>query len=166
MDPTRRNHSLACDTKLSLDFNKSRVALYINGTIQTLYATTMVGWHGNKALGFLLQYNEIEKRVTLSAPDMLERFIEEAIKDCVVITPKHIMTPAFHDISEGVIPELDDPSRHEVVVMQSLCRHLLGVSIYMAIAYPQMLMPTNVLCSRMNKPHERTLKCIRTWLCI
>ena len=153
--------SLACDTQLTLDFNKNRVAQYINGSIQTVYATTMVGWHGNKALGFLLQCDAVEKRVTLSAPDMLERFVEEAIKDCVVITPKHIMTPEFEDVPEGATPEQDDPSRHEVVVMQSLCRHLLGVSIYMAIAYPQMLMPTNVLCSRMNKPHDRTLKCIR-----
>jgi len=153
--------SLACDTKLNLDPNTNRVAQYINGSIQTVYATTMVGWHGNKALGFLLQCNEVEKRVTLSAPDMLEKFVSEALQNSVVLAPRHIMTADFVDIPEGPTPARDDPLRESILMEQSLSRHLLGVSIYMSIAYPQLMMPCNVLCARMTKPHGRTLTCIR-----
>ena len=39
---------LACDKMRELDPTKNRVARYIIGTIETVYATTMTGWHGQR----------------------------------------------------------------------------------------------------------------------
>jgi len=152
---------LACDANRQLDYTKNRVVLYVQGTIQVVYATTMTGWHGNKALGFLLECCAVEKRVTLSAPDMIDQVGEALLKDCVVITPKHIMTEDFDDIPAGVVPAVDDPMYKSVLADNALCRHAIGVYTYASIGYPHLVMPNSVLGKNAAFPHCRTLKGLR-----
>jgi hypothetical protein len=152
---------LACDANRQLDYAKNRVVLYVQGTIQVVYATTMTGWHGNKALGFLLECCAVEKRVTLSAPDMIDQVGDALLKDCVVITPKHIMTEDFDDIPAGVVPAVDDPMYKSVLADNAMCRHAIGVYTYASIAYPHLVMPNSVLGKNAAYPHCRTLKGLR-----
>ena len=41
----------------------------MRGTIAVTYATTLTGWHGNKALGFTITCDDESQRVGMSAPD-------------------------------------------------------------------------------------------------
>ena len=85
----------------------------------------MVGWHWHKALGVLLELNDKEKRVSISAPGMIDQVINELLKDSVTITPKHIMTEDFDDLPSGEVPALDDPQRGTILAEQALTRHAL-----------------------------------------
>ena len=107
----------------------------VKGTIETLYATTCVGWHGQKALGFSLTLDEKRRTVTMSAPDAVSQLAKDLLKDVTIISPKHAMTKDFIDIEPGVLPEPGDPSRDEVVARMALARHGLGVSIWLQNAY-------------------------------
>ena len=60
---------LACDVAWNLDHETNRVVQYLCGQIAVTFATTLTGWHGNKALGFTLTLNDELKSVNLSAPD-------------------------------------------------------------------------------------------------
>ena len=126
------------------------------------YATSLTGWHGHKALGFLITCDAINSRVTLSAPDALEQVARKLLTGQITITPKHIMTSDFDEIAEGIIPSEGDPSRESVMSVMSTCRECLGGGIWLSIAYPKLVMPINVLCKRMAYPHpELTLKALR-----
>jgi hypothetical protein len=152
---------LSCDVKGELDHTKNRVCQYLVGVIQVTYATTLTGWHGNKALGFLLECDDTKTTVTMSAPDTLALLARDLLDSSVTITPRHIMTDDFFDIPAGVVPERGDPSRTEVLSRMALTRHALGVSIWLSNAYGKLVTPCNALCSNMAFPHERTLKGIR-----
>lgn len=125
------------------------------------YATTLTGWHGHKALGFTITLDEKERTVELSAFDAIQQLAKDLLKDCVMISPKHIWSKEFFDIPPGVVPEVGDPERSVVLSNMALCRHGLGVMIWVSNVYPQSIAPTNLLCKNMAFPHDRTLKCLR-----
>ena len=153
--------AIACDVGWHLDFKANRVVQFIKGTIETLYATTCVGWHGQKALGFTLTLDEKRRTVTMSAPDAVAQLAKDLLKDVTIISPKHAMTKDFVDIEPGVLPEPGDPSRDEVMTRMALARHGLGVSIWLQNAYITIMRGTGALCKNMAHPHELTLKCLR-----
>ena len=152
---------VACTVGWPLDVGSNRVVQYIKGAIAITYAVTLTGWHGQKALGFTITLCEKERSVTLSALDAIQQLAKELLKDCVTISPKHIWTKDFFDIPPGVVPAEGDPSRAAVLSMMAMCRHALGVMIWVSNVYPQAVAPTNLLCKNMAYPHERTLKCLR-----
>ena len=86
-----------------------RVARFLRGTIEVIYATTMTGWHSKKALGFTLTLNESLETVNMSAPDSLSQLCDSMLKDSVTFTPKHAMTAEFEGIAPGVVPDVGDP---------------------------------------------------------
>ena len=51
--------SVACDVAWCLDREKNRVVQYLRGQIAVTYATTLTGWHGEKALGFTLTLDSL-----------------------------------------------------------------------------------------------------------
>ena len=96
--------------------------------------------------------------VTTSAPDSLEQLGRDVCGGSLTIGPKHIVTEDFIDIPAGVVPPADDPTHSSVTEAMALCRHSLGVLIWLSNAYIQAAMPTNTLCANMAFPHpERTL---------
>jgi hypothetical protein len=152
---------LACDVNWCLDYKENRVVRFIIGTIEVIYATTCTGWHGNKALGFTLTLDDTRKTVTMSAPDAVSQLAKDILDGSVMVSPKHAMTQEFNDIEAGVVPDVGDPTRDSVLRDMSLCRHGLGVSIWLANAYIAIMRGTNALCRNMAYPHGRTLKCLR-----
>ena len=86
----------------------------MKGTIETLYATTCVGWHGQKALGFTITLDEKRRAVTMSAPDAVSQLAKDLLKDTATISPKHALTKELFDIDAGVMPDVGDPMRDEV----------------------------------------------------
>jgi hypothetical protein len=152
---------VACGVGWPTDPLTHRVIAYINGMIQTVYATTLTGWHGKKALGFLLQEDQKTETVSMTAPDAIKQLATDQLGDAVKIQPKHVMTKDFHDIPSGDVPAAGDPSRVQVLEEQAKCRHALGVYIWASNAYPQLVEPTNVLCSNMHTPHPSTSKCVK-----
>ena len=78
-----------------------------------------------------------------------------------MISPRHIWSTEFFDIPPGVVPDAGDPERTVVLGKMALCRHGLGVMIWVSNVYPQAVAPTNLLCKNMAFPHDRSLKCLR-----
>ena len=153
---------VACSVGWDLDHSSNRVVRYLRGIIEVVYATTLTGWHGNKALGFTLSLNDKDRSVTLTAPDALEQLARDVTSGGMVIGPKHVMTEDFTDIPAGVLPATGDPTHAAVKEAMALCRHALGVLIWLSNAYMQAAMPTNTLCANMAAPHpELTLKAVR-----
>jgi hypothetical protein len=149
---------LACDTKLEMDPTKNRVVNFIQGHIETEYATTKTGWHGQKALGFLLMCYDAERQVTMSAPDAIRQLASTLLADQVGLNPKHIMMSDIMELEAGVVPEVGDPLRDQVLQRMSLTRYALGVLIWVCNAYPQASKPTAGLCRFMANPGEGTHK--------
>ena len=152
---------LACSVGWTHDRNTHRVIQYIKGTIEVLYATTLTGWHGNKSLGFLLELDEENERVTMSARDTLEQLGKDLLKGVVRISPKHAWSTEFYDIPAGEVPSDGDPERSRVLSDMAMGRHALGTLIWSNQAHIEGMPPNNVLCSNMQYPHDRTLKCVR-----
>ena len=151
---------VACSVGWNQDYKSNRIVQYIKGTIEVTYATTLTGWHGNKALGFTLLVDETERTVEMSAMDAIKKLGNELLKHSVNIQPKHVMTTMFADIPKGEVPAEGDPTRESVLQRMSLTRHALGVFIWVGLAHPQCQMPTNELCENMDFPHERTLQAV------
>lgn len=153
---------VARDVLKHLNSSENRVVQYLIGSISVLFATTCTGWHGTKSLGFLIELDDKNKTVSMSAPDQLAQVNALLLKGQINVRPKHIMTDDFYDIPCGVVPEEGDPARAEVLAAMSLCRHCLGVYIWLFIAYMQAQAPTCALCSNMHLPNPTlTLKCLR-----
>ena len=127
---------------------------YLIGSIQVIYAVTMTGWHGQKALGFTLGLDDDKEVVTMAAPDIIKQLVKEMFDDMPSFTPKHIMMPTIGDPPLGTIPEMGDPTRDAVLTRMSKTRHILGKMVYASNAYPTAIFPTNTLCARMSAPHE------------
>ena len=106
-----------------MDPSKNRVVCYIKGFIEIEYATTLTGWHGNKALGFLLQCLDTERQVTMSAPDAIRQLAATMLAGQVGFNPKHIMMSDIMDIEPGVVPEIGDPLQDQVLQRMALDRH-------------------------------------------
>ena len=153
--------SIACDVGWHLNHLDNRVVAYLSGSIMTIYAITMTGWHGKKALGFTLTLDEQRRTVNLSAPDAVSQLAKDVLGDSVKVSPKHAMTKEFVDITSEPLPAKTDPSYESVVTERSKRRHALGVSIWLAIAYIEIMRGTNELCSNMAEPPELVGKCIR-----
>ena len=92
-----------------LDPEHNRVVQYLKGTIEVTYATTLTGWHGNKALGFTITCDDNDHSVVMSAPDVLEQLGKRLLKASATMTPKHIMTKDFFNIPKGAEPDRSNP---------------------------------------------------------
>ena len=150
--------SLACDVKWELDFKLNRVAQFLKGTIEVVYATTMTGWHGNKSLGFTLTLSEADETVNMSAPGTLKQLCDDMLKDAVRVTPKHIMSADFFNLPSGEMPDKSDPEHASVTARMATDRHALGALIWLSEAYVEAKTPTNALCSNMAMPGFETHK--------
>ena len=131
------------------DPTQNRIVQYLIGGIQTEYACKYTGW--KQCIGFEIACNDAEKTVTLTANNLLASTAEKVLKGTLTCAPKHIMSESIFDLTTKTV-ELDDPSRTELLSEQALCRSILGASIYLSHAYPQMMTPTNVMCGTMGSP--------------
>ena len=143
---------LACDVNHCLDHTNNRVVKFIKETIETIYATTLTGWHGNKALGFRLTCDDVNHRVGMDAPDALRQLCKLMLGDSVMIAPKHIMLSDIEHLEAGIMPNEGDPNRAHVAREMELIRKGLGTCIWLCNAYVKMLKPTCVLCKHMAYP--------------
>ena len=153
---------IACDVNWCLDPESNRVVQYLNGQIQVTFATTLTGWHGNKALGFLLTLDDVLQTVSMSAPDSLAALHKLLFDGSnMTVTPKHIMTEAFEDVQLGTLPTADDPDRDSILRRMEVTRRGLGMGIYISNAYSHFVPPINLLCAVMAVPQEDALKFLR-----
>ena len=149
---------LACCVGWNLDISTNRVIQFLRGSVETLFATTMTGWHGNKALGFTLLVSN--GTVNMAAPDAVAQLSKDLLKDKVIVAPKQAITKEFFNIAKGIEPSRDDPLHASVTTRMSMTRHGLGVSIWLSICYIEIMRGTNELCSNMQMPNEITHKCL------
>ena len=149
---------VACDVHHCLDPQKNRVVQYLKGQVAITYATTLTGWHGSKALGFLLTQNDEKRTVSMSAPDALAQAVKLVTTDSMSVSPKHVRSETAKLITAGVEPASGDPARAPFLLMQQKCRKILGICIWLSNAYADIVEPTNLLCAHMHSPSEETLK--------
>ena len=153
---------LACDVTWELDQNKNRVVQFLLGTIQTLYATTLTGWHGNKFVGFTLTLNDERESVNIAAPDSVAQLSKELLGDSVRLSPKHALTKEFFELQPGEMPVEGDPERDTKLADMSKVRHALGVSIWLSNVYIEIMRGNGRLCSHMAiPPLPGALKCVK-----
>ena len=149
---------IACSVGWDLNFETNRVVKFLRGTIETLFATTLTGWHGYKALGFTLTLKN--RTVNMSAPDAVAQLAKDLLGDKVVIAPKQAITKEFFAIERQAEVSRDDPSYAPTISRMALTRHGLGVSIWLSLCYIEIMRGTNELCSNMQFPSEVTHKCL------
>jgi hypothetical protein len=149
---------IACCVNWNTNYESNRVVQYLRGSVETLFATTLTGWHGNKALGFTLTL--ANRTVNMSAPDAVSQLAKDVLKDKITVSPKQALTKEFFNITRQ--PELDrnDPSYASTIERMALTRHALGVSIWLSICYIEIMRGNNELCSNMQFPSEITHKCV------
>ena len=124
---------LACAVGWNRSLETNRVLQYLKGQIEVIYATTLTGWHGKKALGFALTMGD--KTVNMSAPDSVAQLAKDLLKDTVNVSPKHAMTKDFIGIKAGEVPVIGDPTRDDVLARMTLTRHALVVFIWLSLVY-------------------------------
>ena len=142
------------------DPKTNRIVQYLLGGIQVEYACKYTGW--KQCVGFELICNDSEQTVTLTASNLLASTAEKALAGMPTHAPKHVMSETIFGLKNIDPPAVDDPARTEIQTKQSLCRSILGASIYLGHAYPQMMTPTNIMCGSMHSPDpDEMLKHIR-----
>ena len=153
---------LACDVNWESDPEKNRVVTYLRGVIAVTYATTLTGWHGNKALGFTLTCNDKEMTVSMSAPDALAQLQSLVLTTADLrYTPKHVLTDKHDELPLGEVPPAGDPMRDATLARVQLTQKALGLSIWLSNAYSFTRPAINMLCSGMASPHELHLRYLR-----
>mgnify|MGYP005689961761 FL=1 len=149
---------LACDHVGSMTPEENRVVQYLQGQIQTVYATTLCGWHGNKSLGFTIACDDEHRTVNLSAPDALSQAADRLLKGQVRFSPKHASTANIDDLAPGEVPPEGHPERTVVMQDMSETRSGLGVGIWLSAVYLQAMPTIHALCSNMASPSADTRK--------
>jgi len=124
----------------------------------------VVGWHGNKALGFLLNCYDVEWRVTMSAPHAITMLAAELLKGKVCVSPKHAMCADFEKVDLGELPAEGHPDRSAYLTMQTETRHGLSALIYYSHVYPQIQLGNVLLCRTNHSPSHETRKCLEYML--
>ena len=121
---------------------------FILGAIRVVYACEMVPW--KKVLGFKITVNETDGTVQMSCEAVIETMYRTYLKGQLTYDAKLPMRDV--ELESGVAPPLGDPDRAPFLQMQTETRSILGLLIWLSIAYPQISMATNKGCGHMANP--------------
>ena len=121
---------------------------FILGAIRVVYACEMAPW--KKVLGFKITVNESDGTVQMSCEAVIETMYRTYLKGQLTYDAKLPMRDV--DLESGVVPPLGDPDRAPFLQMQTETRSMLGLLIWVSIAYPQISMATNKGCGHMANP--------------
>jgi hypothetical protein len=131
----------------------NRILLFVRGTIASTYACKYTGWHGNKCLGFGMTLCDKDKTVAINALGALQAIRARLFsKADFKTTPRHIVTEAVYEKDPGDVPAEGDPLRADYLSCQALVRSVLGASIWIGQAYPQVTSGINAMCVDMANP--------------
>ena len=121
---------------------------YILGAIRVVYACEMVPWR--KVLGFKVTVDDKEGTVSMSCEAVIETMFRTYLKGQLTYDAKLPMRDV--ELEAGEVPPPGDPDRIPYLQMQTETRSLLGLLIWVSIAYPQVSMATNKGCGFMANP--------------
>ena len=108
----------------------------------------MAPW--KKVLGFKITVNESDGTVQMSCEAVIETMYRTYLKGQLTYDAKLPMRDV--ELESGVAPPLGDPDRAPFLQMQTETRSILGLLIWLSIAYPQISMATNKGCGHMANP--------------
>ena len=129
--------------------SSARIIDYIKSGIMVQYECTHGPW--KKVLGF--NFTITDKSVSMSA----EHTIESMYNTFLAHQPIYDARLPGRDVSlaSGEVPKEGDPARAAYLEMQSETRSLLGLLLWVSLAYPQISYQVNRACGFMANPsHE------------
>ena len=121
---------------------------FIIGGIQVQYECTHGRW--KKVLGFRFNVNDKESTVTMSCETVIEEMAEKFLPGQLRYDAKLPMRDV--ELEAGEVPPVGHPERDAYLSMQSETRSILGLLLWISIAYPQIIMATNKGCGFMANP--------------
>jgi hypothetical protein len=133
---------------------------YLLGAFQVEYACKCTNW--KKVLGFTVTVCDFESysTVSISCMPVVEAAVRTHIlaKGELLVNLKHPYSMAIKSIGPGVSPPSGSPELRVFEEMQTQCRSLLGLLIWVSEAYPQIKYPVNYACAYMANPSEEVYK--------
>ena len=126
--------------------SSSRIIDYIKSGIMVQYECTHGPW--KKVLGF--NFNITNDSVSMSA----EHTIEAMYNTYLARMPLHDARLPGRDVTltKGEVPNVSDPRHASYLEMQSETRSLLGLLLWVSLAYPQISFQVNKACGFMSSP--------------
>ena len=126
--------------------SSSRIIDYIKSGIMLQYECTHGPW--KKVLGF--NFKIANDSVSMSA----EHTIEAMYNTYLSRLPLHDARLPGRDVklTKGEIPEINDPRYTSYLEMQTETRSLLGLLLWVSLAYPQISFQVNKACGFMSNP--------------
>ena len=123
-----------------------RIIDYIKSGIMVQYECTHGPW--KKVLGF--NFNITNDSVSMSA----EHTVEAMYNTYLARIPLHDARLPGRDVvlTKGEVPEASDPRHASYLEMQSETRSLLGLLLWVSLAYPQISFQVNKACGFMSSP--------------
>ena len=119
------------------------------------YECTFGRW--KKVLGFRFDVNDKKGTVTMSCETVIEEMAEKFLPGQLRYDAKLPMRDV--ELEAGEVPPVGHPERDAYLSMQSETRSILGLLLWVSIAYPQIIMATNKGCGFMSNPSELVYKC-------
>ena len=121
---------------------------FIVGGIQVQYACTVSPWR--KVLGFTFDIDRERKTVTMSCLPVIKKMGEDFLKGQLSYDAK---LPGRDMVLEaGEIPQVGHPDRDAYLQMQTETRSILGLLLWVSLAYPQISFDVNRGCGYMSNP--------------
>ena len=122
---------------------------YIKAGIETQYKVTHAPW--KKVLGF--KFECTESTVTMSAMHTIETMYKTFLQGQLKYDAR--MPGRDVKLTNGEAPAAGDPRLATYLEMQSETRSLLGLLLWVSLAYPQISYHVNRACGFMSNPsHE------------
>ena len=129
--------------------SSDRMINYIKAGIETQYKVTHAPW--KKVLGF--KFECTETTVTMSAEHSIEMMYKTFLQGQLKYDAR--MPGRDVKLSNGEAPAAGDPRLTAYLEMQSETRSLLGLLLWVSLAYPQICYQVNRACGFMSNPsHE------------
>ena len=113
-----------------------------------MYACTVSPWR--KVLGFTFDIDRERKTVTMSCLPVIKKMGEDFLKGQLSYDAK---LPGRDMVLEaGEIPQVGHPDRDAYLQMQTETRSILGLLLWVSLAYPQISFDVNRGCGYMSNP--------------
>ena len=128
--------------------SSQRMVDFIVGGIQVQYECTCGRW--KKVLGFRFVVNDNDGTVAMSCETVIEEMAEKFLPGQLRYDAKLPLRDVV--LESGEVPPVGHPEREAYLQMQTETRSILGLLLWVAIAYPQIMFAVNKGCGHMANP--------------
>ena len=123
------------------------------------WTVTLTRW--KKILGYGTFVDDEANTVTLSCIPVIEQLVHQHCGSEHVIQPKHPYPMGMTSVGPGVRPPDGSLERADFDAMQTKCRSMLGVLIWVSRVHRQVVFPTNFNCGFMSNPSHEVYKNVK-----